>query len=39
MGTIQLGKNFNEDEIQKMVDFLKTLTGEYNGSSLSKMDD
>ena len=38
MGTIQLGKNFNEDEIQKMVDFLKTLTGEYNGSSLSKMD-
>lgn len=39
MGTAQLGKSFSEDETQKMTDFLKTLTGEYNGVSLSKMDD
>jgi len=35
MGVTQLGKHFSEDDIQKMVSFLKTLTGNYNGISLS----
>ena len=39
MGVTQLGINFNEHEIQKMVAFLKTLTGEYNSSSLSSLNE
>jgi len=35
MGVTQLGKRFSEDNIHKMVSFLKTLTGNYNGISLS----
>ncbi len=37
MGVTQLGKHFSEDDIQKMVSFLKTLTGEYQGVSLSSL--
>ena len=37
MGVTQLGKHFSDDEIDKMVAFLKTLTGEYNGVSLSSL--
>ncbi|OQK17418.1 cytochrome-c peroxidase [Methyloprofundus sedimenti] len=39
MGITQLGKNFSADEIDKMVAFLKTLTGEYQGASLSSLKD
>ncbi len=35
MGKTQLGKNFSDDEIGKMVAFLKTLTGEYKGKPLT----
>ncbi len=35
MGAVQLGKNFSEEKIHKIVAFLKTLTGEHNGTSLS----
>jgi len=37
MGVTQLGKHFSEGDIDKMVAFLKTLTGEYNGVSLSSL--
>lgn len=38
MGTVQLGINFSEQAVGKMVAFLKTLTGEYNGVLLSATD-
>jgi cytochrome c peroxidase len=34
MGTSQLGRNLTTDEINALVAFLKTLTGEYNGRKL-----
>ncbi len=37
MGEVQVGKHFSQDEIHKIVAFLKTLTGEYNGSPLSSV--
>lgn len=37
MGEVQLGKNFSNDEITKLVAFLKTLTGEYKGKSLTQL--
>jgi len=39
MGVTQLGINFSKDEIQKMVAFMKTLTGEYKGVSLSGLNE
>lgn len=35
MGVSQLGRTLTESEIEGLVAFLKTLTGEYNGSKLS----
>lgn len=37
MGLVQLGIHFKEDEIQKITAFLKTLTGEYHGVNLTKL--
>ena len=36
MGKVQLDKNFTDDEIGKIVAFLKTLTGEYKGKPLTQ---
>jgi len=36
MGLVQRGKKFNDEEIDKIVSFLKTLTGEYQGVSLTE---
>ena len=36
MGLVQRGKQFNAEEINKIVSFLKTLTGEYQGVSLTE---
>ena len=36
MGKTQLGKTINETDVNLLVKFLKTLTGEYNGEPLSK---
>jgi len=38
MGIVQLGKNFTKEEINKIVAFLKTLTGEYSSVSLAYTD-
>jgi len=35
MGKTQIGKNINEDDVALLEKFLKTLTGEYRGKSLS----
>ncbi len=37
MGKVQLNKAFTDDEIGKIVAFLKTLTGEYKGKSLKPL--
>lgn len=37
MAKYQLGRNLNEKDIQFIVDFLKTLTGEYKGSSFETL--
>jgi cytochrome c peroxidase len=37
MGKIQVGKNFTNNEIGKIVAFLKTLTGEYKGKPLTHL--
>jgi len=37
MGKVQLDKNFTDDEIGKIVAFLKTLTGEYKGKPLTQL--
>ena len=37
MGQVQAGKSFSGDEIDKIVAFLKTLTGEYKGKSLTQL--
>ncbi|MBL6987455.1 MAG: cytochrome-c peroxidase [Methylobacter sp.] len=37
MGQVQRGKNFSDDEIGKIVAFLKTLTGEYRGKPLTQL--
>lgn len=37
MGKVQVGKNFSDDEISKIVAFLKTLTGEYKGKPLTQL--
>jgi cytochrome c peroxidase len=34
MGVSQLGRTLNSKEINALLAFLKTLTGEYNGSKL-----
>ncbi len=34
MGKYQVGKNFSEKEVSQIVQFLHTLTGEYNGKPL-----
>ena len=36
MGEVQVGKKFSSEQISQIVDFLKTLTGEYQGLSLSE---
>jgi cytochrome c peroxidase len=36
MGKVQLDKNFTDDELGKIVAFLKTLTGEYKGKPLTQ---
>jgi len=36
MGKVQVGKNFNDNQIMQLVAFLKTLTGEYQGHILSE---
>jgi len=38
MGKVQLGKSFTVDETEKLVAFLRTLTGEYNGQPLMLID-
>ena len=35
MGAYQIGVDFSADEIQKITAYLKTLTGEYKGTTLS----
>jgi cytochrome c peroxidase len=37
MGKVQLDKTFSDDEIAKIVAFLKTLTGEYKGKPLIQL--
>lgn len=37
MGEVQLNKAFNNDEIANMEAFLRTLTGEYKGKSLTQL--
>ncbi len=37
MAKYQLGRYLSEDDVQKIVKFLKTLTGEYEGVPLDKM--
>ncbi len=37
MAQVQRGKNLSSDEINQMVDFLKTLTGEYKGKLISQL--
>jgi cytochrome c peroxidase len=37
MGKVQVGKNFSDDEISKIVAFLKTLTGEHKGKPLTQL--
>jgi cytochrome c peroxidase len=37
MAQVQRGKNFTADEINQLVDFLKTLTGEYKGKLISQL--
>lgn len=37
MGKVQAGKNFSSEEIDKIVAFLKSLTGEYQGKSLIQL--
>ncbi len=37
MGKVQLDKTFSDDEIAKIVAFLKTLTGEYKGKPLTQL--
>ena len=37
MGKIQLDKTFTDDEIAKIVAFLKTLTGEYKVKPLAQL--
>jgi len=37
MGSVQLGKTFTEKETEKLVAFLKSLTGKYNGKPLSEV--
>jgi cytochrome c peroxidase len=37
MGKAQDGKNFTDQEIGKIVAFLKTLTGEYKGKPLTQL--
>lgn len=37
MGNVQVGKHFTDDEIVKIVAFLKTLTGEYKGKPLTQL--
>ncbi|MFU8787918.1 MAG: cytochrome c peroxidase [Methylobacter sp.] len=39
MGQVQRGKNFTSNEINQLVDFLKTLTGEYKGKLISELTD
>lgn len=36
MGDVQVGKKFNDKQINQLVGFLKALTGEYQGVSLSE---
>ena len=36
MGKVQLNKNFNDEEIGKLVAFLESLTGEYKGEPLTE---
>lgn len=37
MGRVQAGKTFSREETDKIVAFLKTLTGEYKGNPLSQL--
>lgn len=37
MGRVQVGKNFTGEETEKLVAFLKTLTGEYKGKALTQL--
>jgi cytochrome c peroxidase len=37
MGKVQRDKNFSSEEIDKIVAFLKTLTGEYKGKPVSQL--
>jgi cytochrome c peroxidase len=37
MGKYQLGRTLSQEEIGLIVKFLKTLTGEYKGKSLSSL--
>ena len=37
MAKYQLGRYLSEDEVQKIVKFLYTLTGEYEGEPLDQM--
>ncbi|MGB4499320.1 MAG: hypothetical protein WBI40_11550, partial [Methylococcaceae bacterium] len=37
MAKVQKDKNFTQAEIDKVVAFLKTLTGEYKGKSVSQL--
>ena len=36
MGLVQVGKEFNDEQLYQLVSFLKTLSGEYQGESLSE---
>lgn len=36
MGARQLGRNLNNDDVAKLYEFLKSLTGEYEGVSVSE---
>ena len=37
MAKVQQDRNFTQEEIDKIVDFLKTLTGEYKGKPISQL--
>ena len=37
MGQVQAGKSFSGEETDKIVAFLKTLTGEYKGKALTQL--
>jgi len=37
MGTVQVGKDFTENQVSQLVAFLQSLTGEYKGQSLSTL--